>query len=157
MSSVPDFFSKDISDVGFAIDMEDSEDVEDEWIDFGKAFMAVEKDQDLVTLFNFPGGRHVSPKGGKQVKAAYDRLAKLARRLGQIVVLEPGDMLILNNAKCVHGRTRYQPLLDGNNRWLVKSYVSLGVWNRPGIQQHVGLANYPQMELYADKKFREGN
>lgn len=132
----------------------DDDNQDHHWIDVGDAFSAIEPDLDLVTLFGFPGSRHVSPTGGQPVEEAYQRLAHLARKLGQTIVLKPGDLLVVNNAKCVHGRTRYQPLMDGTDRWLLKNYVSSGVWNRPATR-HEGLADYPQMELGVSNLFRK--
>lgn len=39
------------------------------------------------------------------------------------VVLEAGDLLIVDNQLAVHGRTRYQPRYDGTDRWLQRSFV----------------------------------
>ena len=39
------------------------------------------------------------------------------------VVLEAGDLLVVDNQLAVHGRTRYQPRYDGTDRWLQRSFV----------------------------------
>ncbi len=51
-------------------------------------------------------------------------------KLGEAVVarhlrlkLEPGDLLIVDNHKAVHGRGPYRPRFDGTDRWLQRSFV----------------------------------
>jgi|SRR5579871_3711636 len=39
------------------------------------------------------------------------------------VVLEPGDMLIVDNRKAVHGRTDFSPRYDGHDRWLRRCFA----------------------------------
>jgi L-asparagine oxygenase len=41
------------------------------------------------------------------------------------VCLEPGDLLIIDNRRCVHARTRYQPRFDGWDRWLQRMSLYL--------------------------------
>lgn len=38
-------------------------------------------------------------------------------------VLQPGDGLFVDNARCVHGRSSFTPAGDGLDRWLVRSFV----------------------------------
>jgi L-asparagine oxygenase len=40
------------------------------------------------------------------------------------VALTPGELLIIDNYKAVHGRRPYQPRFDGRDRWLKKAIVS---------------------------------
>jgi L-asparagine oxygenase len=39
--------------------------------------------------------------------------------------LEPGDILFVDNRRAVHGRSSYQPRYDGEDRFLVRCFVSL--------------------------------
>jgi alpha-ketoglutarate-dependent taurine dioxygenase len=39
------------------------------------------------------------------------------------VVLEAGDLLVLDNTKVVHGRTPFRPRFDGSDRWLQRTFV----------------------------------
>jgi L-asparagine oxygenase len=39
------------------------------------------------------------------------------------VVLEPGDMLVIDNRKAVHGRTGFSPRYDGHDRWLRRCFA----------------------------------
>ena len=39
------------------------------------------------------------------------------------VVLEPGDLLIVDNGAAVHGRSPFTPRFDGTDRWLQRTFV----------------------------------
>lgn len=55
-------------------------------------------------------------------------LATLARAVDQArrrVVLKPGDLIILENAKVLHGRTPFTPRYDGTDRWLLRTFITL--------------------------------
>lgn len=39
------------------------------------------------------------------------------------VTLEAGDLLIIDNARAVHGRSPYTPRFDGSDRWLQRTFV----------------------------------
>jgi L-asparagine oxygenase len=39
------------------------------------------------------------------------------------VRLAAGDLLIVNNRKCAHARSRFQATFDGTDRWLQRVYV----------------------------------
>jgi L-asparagine oxygenase len=118
-------------------------------IDIGAPFLAMESgigggaDDDSYpsinlfnSLFNAPGS--IATSENAQALKAHERLSALAMKLGERATLQPGDMLILNNARCVHGRTAYQPKLDETDRWLIKTYVSNGMWNKPGSRNRAG-------------------
>lgn len=50
------------------------------------------------------------------VTRAYQRVAQLAEQLAVKVLLEPGDMLVINNQRCLHARAAYPALMDGTDR-----------------------------------------
>ena len=57
---------------------------------------------------------------------AQDALEELARVVGQHerhVVLEPGDLLVIDNNVAVHGRSPFTPRFDGTDRWLQRTFV----------------------------------
>ncbi|WP_051393133.1 TauD/TfdA family dioxygenase [Glycomyces arizonensis] len=39
------------------------------------------------------------------------------------VVLKPGDLLVIDNRRAVHGRTAFKPRYDGTDRWLRRCFV----------------------------------
>ncbi|MGW7349908.1 guanitoxin biosynthesis L-enduracididine beta-hydroxylase GntD [Streptomyces sp. NPDC054784] len=62
--------------------------------------------------------------GDREAAAALERLcAGLESRLSD-VVLEPGDTLVVDNQRCVHGRAPFRARLDGTDRWLRKLTVT---------------------------------
>ncbi len=59
-------------------------------------------------------------------EVAQDALASLRQlMLGALVgmVLEPGDMLLVDNRKAVHGRTGFSPRYDADDRWLRRCFA----------------------------------
>jgi L-asparagine oxygenase len=60
-------------------------------------------------------------------RASSDALAALNRALQQArmeIVLQPGELLIIDNNRCVHGRGGFQASLDGRDRWLKRLNIS---------------------------------
>ena len=55
--------------------------------------------------------------------AALAELGAVARRRRQGLVLEPGDLLVVDNHRCIHGRTPFAARHDGSDRWLQRSFV----------------------------------
>ena len=58
--------------------------------------------------------------------AADDALRELASAVEALqtgVALEAGDLLVVDNAVAVHGRTPYSPRFDGTDRWLQRAFV----------------------------------
>ena len=44
------------------------------------------------------------------------------------ITLCPGDVLFLDNRKCLHGRESFAARFDGYDRWLVRLYVKADLW-----------------------------
>jgi L-asparagine oxygenase len=44
------------------------------------------------------------------------------------IYLEPGDMLLIDNRKAVHGRKPFTPQFDGKDRWLQRIYTRTDLW-----------------------------
>ncbi len=62
------------------------------------------------------------------------RAAAMARRLA--VVLEPGDLLVIDNHACIHGRSSFAARYDGTDRWLQRSFVVDGL--APSARDRIG-------------------
>ncbi len=59
-------------------------------------------------------------------EAADEALQTLSRAVESLrtgVALEAGDLLVVDNAVAVHGRSPYSPRFDGTDRWLQRAFV----------------------------------
>lgn len=56
-------------------------------------------------------------------RAALLELADAVAHRQQRIVLEAGDLLIVDNARCVHGRSPFRARFDGTDRWLQRTFV----------------------------------
>jgi hypothetical protein len=54
---------------------------------------------------------------------ALKEVAKAASRVKRSLRLDTGDLLILDNRRCVHGRSPFIPRYDGYDRWLQRTAV----------------------------------
>eukprot|EP00929_Paragymnodinium_shiwhaense_P086956 TRINITY_DN47311_c0_g1_i1.p1 TRINITY_DN47311_c0_g1~~TRINITY_DN47311_c0_g1_i1.p1 ORF type:complete len:458 (-),score=13.37 TRINITY_DN47311_c0_g1_i1:395-1768(-) len=102
---------------------------------YGKPFFAVEgSDVDpKVTLFYIPNQtiQHRFVSDDVEAEQAYHRAVEIAHEECVMVDLQAGDLLVINNARCNHGRTAFVPRLDGSDRWLLKTFVDASGWSRP--------------------------
>lgn len=58
-----------------------------------------------------------------EADAALARVRTLALEHRIAVVLEPGDLLVVDNDACIHGRTAFPARFDGSDRWLQRAFV----------------------------------
>jgi L-asparagine oxygenase len=58
-----------------------------------------------------------------QAKAALEELRQLIRAHHVGVALEAGDLLVVDNAVSVHGRSPFPARYDGTDRWLQRTFV----------------------------------
>jgi hypothetical protein len=56
--------------------------------------------------------------GDDEARDALDALLRQLRTSQQDVALEPGDLLVIDNYRAVHGRKPFQARYDGRDRWL---------------------------------------
>lgn len=56
-------------------------------------------------------------------RAALDRLRTAVHEVRSSLVLEEGDLLAVDNRRCVHGRSPFRPRFDGTDRWLQRAFV----------------------------------
>jgi L-asparagine oxygenase len=64
------------------------------------------------------------------------------------VVLEPGDLLVVDNRAAVHGRTGFRPRYDGEDRWLRRCFAVADIrrslpLRRPDSRVHQPLVHTP--------------
>lgn len=67
----------------------------------------------------------------ERYQKAYQRFTDELERVTDQVVLEPGDVLVLDNDAVVHGRAPFQARYDGTDRWLKRTNVRVPENNRP--------------------------
>lgn len=71
--------------------------------------------------------RSITLEGQKALDAL--RCLVNAPNLLQKVYLQPGDILLIENRKAVHGRHPFSPNFDGKDRWLQRVYVRGNLWD----------------------------
>lgn len=60
---------------------------------------------------------------GDEATAALRELGEAMEAAHTSVVLEPGDLLVVDNTVAVHGRSPFTPRFDGKDRWLQRTFV----------------------------------
>ena len=68
-------------------------------------------DQDLMIGTN---------EGSKRV---IERIINIYFKHRKYYILAPGDALIINNHKLLHGRSKFEPKFDGNDRFIIRSFI----------------------------------
>ncbi|HWJ97296.1 MAG TPA: TauD/TfdA family dioxygenase [Acidimicrobiales bacterium] len=58
-----------------------------------------------------------------EAQAAHEELVAVVAQRRREIVLADGDLLIVDNTRCVHGRRPFQARFDGTDRWLQRSFV----------------------------------
>jgi L-asparagine oxygenase len=59
----------------------------------------------------------------RELERVLDAQAETSR-----IYLQPGDLLLIDNRKAVHGRTSFRPAYDGADRWLQRIYIHRAPW-----------------------------
>lgn len=60
----------------------------------------------------------------REAQLALDRLAEAAREVSVTVHLKAGDLLVIDNRGCLSGRTSFTARWDGNDRWLLRTFIT---------------------------------
>ncbi|MET8654137.1 TauD/TfdA family dioxygenase [Nocardia aurea] len=81
-----------------------------------------------------------------EYQAAYRRLSEELERVGRRVVLEPGDVAIVDNDVVVHGRVPFTARFDGTDRWLKR--VNIAMPDRPRPVTELDENGYGQQVEY---------
>lgn len=58
-----------------------------------------------------------------EANAALAELGRVTTAFHARINLGPGDLLVIDNARAVHGRSPYTPRFDGSDRWLQRTFV----------------------------------
>lgn len=75
--------------------------------------------QDPTLLFDADLTVGLDPEACRATEAVQERIAQAHRSL----VLEAGDLLVVDNARAVHGRSAYCARYDGTDRWLMRAFT----------------------------------
>jgi L-asparagine oxygenase len=75
---------------------------------------------------NMNGMRAVTPGAAKTLDLLRELLESPA--VVESVMLEAGDLLVVDNRKSVHGRNPFAARFDGFDRWLQRVYVKVDIW-----------------------------
>ena len=75
--------------------------------------------EDPTLLFDADLTVGLDPGAVRAVTAVNERISTAHRSL----VLERGDLLVVDNARAVHGRSSYQARFDGTDRWLLRAFT----------------------------------
>ena len=68
-------------------------------------------DQDLMIGLN------------EEAKLLSEKIIRIYYERRKHIVLKPGNLLIINNHKAVHGRSIFIPNFDGNDRFIIRSFI----------------------------------
>lgn len=69
-----------------------------------------------------------------EFRRAYDHLGAELERVCHTAVLEPGELLLVDNDVVVHGRVPFTPRYDGTDRWIKRVNVRLPQRCRPAAE-----------------------
>lgn len=67
---------------------------------------------------------YMDPVEDPEAAEALESLSQKIEAHGQEIVLQPGDILFLDNFKVMHGRKPFQARYDGNDRWLKRINIT---------------------------------
>lgn len=84
---------------------------------------------------NFNGTIALTPVAAAALKEFQNALDAVMMKL----VLQPGELLIIDNRKAVHGRTAFKATFGPQVRWLQRAYVRATLWH--GRERLVGRSN----------------
>jgi L-asparagine oxygenase len=68
---------------------------------------------------------HATSGDGDEAKNALEALHDAVTAVAETLVLEPGDLALVDNRVTLHGRTPFTPRYDGDDRWLHRTFVHL--------------------------------
>jgi L-asparagine oxygenase len=58
-----------------------------------------------------------------EARSAFECLTEAVKAAAVSYVLQPGDLLVLDNRRVVHARSPFRPRFDGSGRWLLRAMV----------------------------------
>lgn len=58
-----------------------------------------------------------------EARSAFEFLTEAVKATAVSHVLQPGDLIVVDNRRVVHARSAFQPRFDGSGRWLMRTMV----------------------------------
>lgn len=119
-----------------------------------KSFKSLDKKYKEVTLsilkkikqdeYNFVYDEDLMKPKNILASMAIDKLAEAISKCVKEVVLQTGDLLIIDNNKTIHGRKPFQPRYDGTDRWVQRMLVRKMLPPTSEMQGHVIITSFEE-------------
>ncbi|OPD52641.1 TauD/TfdA family dioxygenase [Bacillus anthracis] len=97
----------------------------------------VEKAGEELGKKKFRNGKRAQ-EFGRKVREALETFSEMVNKMATELYLEPGDIVLIDNFRTAHGRTRFKPRWDGpvnDNRWLNRIFIRTpGVDHNPELE-----------------------
>jgi L-asparagine oxygenase len=61
--------------------------------------------------------------------SALQAFGRAVHKVADCICLKPGECLLVDNRKALHGRTKFAPRYDGKDRWLQRVYTRTELWS----------------------------
>jgi Fe(II)/alpha-ketoglutarate-dependent arginine beta-hydroxylase len=74
--------------------------------------------------------------GDPEAQEALDEMIRVIDESLVDLVLQPGDLLLLDNYRAVHGRRPFKARYDGNDRWMVRVNISRDLRKSREVREH---------------------
>ncbi len=79
---------------------------------------------------------YIDTGGDESAMDAARALDRALHRSRKELIMQPGDLLIIDNRCCVHGRGRFKATYTGSDRWLKRISISTGAHGANGSLQN---------------------
>ena len=103
------------------------------------------KDAALGTIVRFSHSSVSATESGGAAERAAENFAKACSEVAQAVTIQPGDLLLVSNRLCLHGRGEVGGEIGGQSRWLLRTY-GLDTFQLDDSRRHLG--NRPAHVLF---------
>jgi hypothetical protein len=81
------------------------------------------KDTAIGTIVRFSHSNVYPTEPGGTAEIASENFSKACGEIAKPVAIEPGDVLLVNNRLCLHGRAEVGGDIGGHSRWLLRTYA----------------------------------
>lgn len=103
------------------------------------------KDEAIGTIVRFSHSSVSATEPGGAAEKAAENFAKACSEVAKEVAIQPGDLLLVSNRLCLHGRGEVGGEVGGQSRWLLRTY-GLDTSQLDDNRRHLG--NLPTHVLF---------